>query len=1354
MQLVDPPARDLNFRDIVEYLEERSYRSSRQPRSNSHDIEESLLAPIQLPQAESNINMESVATTRLHSLAEVMRRSSPSTHRWSTPDPNYSNQEPTESIDYSSSTTKDLKPPHSYARLIGMAIMSTHERQMTLSNIYKWIMANYAFYRFNTGGWQNSIRHNLSLNQEFTKIARRVGEAGKGMKWTIEPTEFDTFVQQGSMPHAASATHDPSSAAYPRKSDSGYETRKRPLSAQSSDPFSRQDATRMQTVDQWSHPSPPFGEKPSLIVKIKFQKARKEDVQRILRLPSRPDKNSASSPETSAKANAAEYNSHRPNEAVLGQLSLSDASDDEAGNAFVRQRDRKRHEDRHPRDQRYICRGALRNGLDWGCGRGFSRAKGLSQHWRSRTGQACMKPLLDEQDAERGKRNAIRPHADMLLPVEPCEPYPAFDTLDPVAILQGPSPDEKVNRNADPISSALWTYGNKVLSPGPRPAMGMFSFPTNTRSETPKQRERDRASSNGSPSFSRQCTLATDASSEPNPLGRSGAGDHKTDPSAMTALQRASTQSGKRNKDGIDPRLQSEINASDGASPFVECSSLPPSADNEPVTMVDGQQATLTEPKIKMVAYPTSSSPLLPRTPSYSSFQSGPAPPQRRAMSMHLGGIDGTLALQETMSEPTTDTPPRSDLQIEASEFTGNEGVPQVLGTSPTRMSVLDVPKRNNDVPEKRRRGRATGRSAALPVPSSPERFLSSEVIETDRQGDLLLPQDDRSICNYSQPARSHVGMVSCVQRPSSEHHSWEERPGTSESRTSGSPYTTIASSETCAATVVFSEAREDLERLRLAIRDLENGSETSSDGSQNDPDIYANACRRSRAHGTQTDSVTIHGNQGTTTEGQGVPRGSCTNTVASPGNGAPSSFSDTQARKRVHPDDTCEGDTRAATGLEHKRIKLPDNRFICCFHNRPGQECSGTDETVSEVIKKLAEHHNTHVCDRCWSLKEVRGEPDLVHGVTCRDYCLSPQCHDVSRTVGHRHEFDQRLCGRKTSRVRPGDSEAVFRFIYSLVHPDLDTPADVYTSMRSSHLGSISRQGRRKPTREELTVRADDLEKKLEEGEKQNATNAARIAQLEQDFGKQTALICELEKQKRRIIVMLSDALRTGNFPDRGGHLSLRERVREDAPDALSFESHSVLTPATSSGSQRSDTPMRNEATMSEGCQALRESCSQACLPKSSRRVPCEGYGGLDHEVSQGHMSNQSSDHHNIDNSCNDKQGLPTLSTQPTYAAGKIQSRRITSAQGSDPTVDDAVLMNIDQANADPQSIMAGTVSASAGCYALSAEFQHFDLERFNLGNLDAGDFLQGYESTFQDNAISSAPELSLAYDEQIQQI
>ena len=105
--------------------------------------------------------------------------------------------ESTESIDYSADAAKDLKPPHSYAQLIGMAILSTTEQQMTLNNIYKWIMANYAFYRFNTGGWQNSIRHNLSLNKAFEKIARRTDEPGKGMKWMISPKERETFLSQG-----------------------------------------------------------------------------------------------------------------------------------------------------------------------------------------------------------------------------------------------------------------------------------------------------------------------------------------------------------------------------------------------------------------------------------------------------------------------------------------------------------------------------------------------------------------------------------------------------------------------------------------------------------------------------------------------------------------------------------------------------------------------------------------------------------------------------------------------------------------------------------------------------------------------------------------------------------------------------------------------------------------------------------------------------------------------------------------------------------------------------------------------------------------------------------------------------
>jgi len=54
--------------------------------------------------------------------------------------------------------------------------------------------------------------------------------------------------------------------------------------------------------------------RPSLITKIKFKKARKEDVQRILKLPARPDKHLTSSrltPESSDDEDGAEQNSHR-----------------------------------------------------------------------------------------------------------------------------------------------------------------------------------------------------------------------------------------------------------------------------------------------------------------------------------------------------------------------------------------------------------------------------------------------------------------------------------------------------------------------------------------------------------------------------------------------------------------------------------------------------------------------------------------------------------------------------------------------------------------------------------------------------------------------------------------------------------------------------------------------------------------------------------------------------------------------------------------------------------------------------------------------------------------------------------
>lgn len=62
--------------------------------------------------------------------------------------------ETTEDIDYSQDSAKDLKPPYSYAQLIGMAILSSPEEKLTLSKIYDWIRERYAFYKLSGGGWQ------------------------------------------------------------------------------------------------------------------------------------------------------------------------------------------------------------------------------------------------------------------------------------------------------------------------------------------------------------------------------------------------------------------------------------------------------------------------------------------------------------------------------------------------------------------------------------------------------------------------------------------------------------------------------------------------------------------------------------------------------------------------------------------------------------------------------------------------------------------------------------------------------------------------------------------------------------------------------------------------------------------------------------------------------------------------------------------------------------------------------------------------------------------------------------------------------------------------------------------------
>ncbi|KKF96269.1 hypothetical protein CFO_g1384 [Ceratocystis platani] len=82
-------------------------------------------------------------------------------------------------IDLSLDENRHIKPQYSYAQMITQAIINTPDEKLNLNGIYNYITDQYAYYRHQpSAGWQNSIRHNLSLNKSFDKPSGTVGAMG------------------------------------------------------------------------------------------------------------------------------------------------------------------------------------------------------------------------------------------------------------------------------------------------------------------------------------------------------------------------------------------------------------------------------------------------------------------------------------------------------------------------------------------------------------------------------------------------------------------------------------------------------------------------------------------------------------------------------------------------------------------------------------------------------------------------------------------------------------------------------------------------------------------------------------------------------------------------------------------------------------------------------------------------------------------------------------------------------------------------------------------------------------------------------------------------------------------------
>jgi hypothetical protein len=409
-------------------------------------------------------------------------------------------------------------------------------------------------------------------------------------------------------------------------------------------------------------------------------------------------------------------------------------------------------------------------------------------------------------------------------------------------------------------------------------------------------------------------------------------------------------------------------------------------------------------------------------------------------------------------------------------------------------------------------------------------------------------------------------------------------------------PIATVATHPVHTTAILLADIQAASERLRHCLQRMDHDSdESSTSASDTDseecsptPSASGEARERDKPWGS------IFQQLNSEEDGAGKRQVQSDATDTSQETGDRDQVSQGPSRKRQRTDEGNEDQLHASVGTM-PILSTCDNRqrLICCFKSAPSGPCPGTDKTISDVLRTLVKFHGIHICKHCWVLLIKNNAGAIVHpDIKCVNHCLSPRCHgskmqDNTSPLGQRHLFDRYTCGTESSRSRPEDLEAIFRFIFSLVQPDCEQPVQVFTVEKIPHLGMTPRQGHRKTTREELAMQAHELTEKIEELRKADCAKSENTNRLERDLDSakaavQTLMIANsnLESRMRRVVAILGDALRTGEFRDRIGHSSLLMRAKEDAPDALALLSQTVPTPPESADSQqRSASAFQDEA-------------------------------------------------------------------------------------------------------------------------------------------------------------------------------